>query len=131
MSLSSGIVNAGVVVGGGGYWVESEWFNVAWRGSWLGWRWCAEVGVREIGRWWEAGQCVNGVEGEACVLLCALQVVVVNGDDTLDGLWKGVSEWLMADGCFAKSCVGGKVLMKEKTVDMEVCQNSHQGMWRV
>ena len=104
---------------------------MAGQGGCLGWRWCAEIGVREVSRWWKAGQCVNSVEGEACVVLRALQVVVVNGDDTLDGLWQSVSERLVSNGCLAKSCVGGKVLMKEKTVDMEVCQYSHQGMWWV
>ena len=34
--------------------------------------WCEEVGVSEIGRWWKAGQSVNGVEGKACVVLCSL-----------------------------------------------------------
>ena len=106
------------------------------QGGCLGWRWCGEVGVREVGRWWKAGQCVDGVEGEACVVLCTLQVVVVDGDDTLDGLWQSVSERLMSNGCFAESCVGGKVLMKKKTMDVEVGQYAHQairacGGWRV
>ena len=35
----------------------------------------------------------------------------------------------MSNWCLAKSCVGDKVLMKEKTVDMEVGQDAHQGMW--
>ena len=50
------------------------------------WIWCDEVGVCEVGRWWEAGQSVNGIESQACVVLCSLQVVVVDGNDTLDGL---------------------------------------------
>ena len=37
----------------------------------------------------------------------------------------------MSNGCFAESCVGGKVLMKKKTMDVEVGQDSHQGMWWV
>ena len=41
--------------------------------------WCEEVGVSEIGRWWKAGQCVNGIEGKACVVLCSLQIAVVDG----------------------------------------------------
>ena len=49
--------------------------------------WCEEVGVSKVGRWWKASQGVNGVEGKACVVLCSLQVAVVDGNDTLDGLW--------------------------------------------
>ena len=37
----------------------------------------------------------------------------------------------MANGSFCESCVGGKVLMEEKTVDMEICQDSHQSVWWV
>ena len=48
--------------------------------------WCEEVGVSKVGRWWKASQGVNGVEGKACVVLCSLQVAVVDGNDTLDGL---------------------------------------------
>ena len=93
--------------------------------------WCGEVGVREVGRWWKAGQGVDGVEGEARVVLCTLQVVVVDGDNTLDGLWQSVSDGLMSNGCFAESCVGGKVLMEKETMDVEVGQDSHQCMWWV
>ena len=50
---------------------------------------------------------------------------MVDGNDTLDGL---SSEWLMANGSFCESCMGGKVLMEEKTVDVEVCQYTHQGV---
>ena len=46
-----------------------------------------EVGIREVSRWWEAGQSVNGVKSQACVVLCSLHVVVVDGNDALDGLW--------------------------------------------
>ena len=47
---------------------------MAWWGGCLGLGWYDEVGVREVGRWWKTGQCVNGVEGKACVMSCALQV---------------------------------------------------------
>ena len=66
-----------MAAGGGWQWIKSEWCDVAGWGSSLGVGvllvWCEEVGVREIGRWWKAGQSVNGVEGKAC--------------DALDGLW--------------------------------------------
>ena len=51
------------------------------------WIWRGEVGIRDVSRWWKAGQSVNGVESQACVVLCSLHVVVVNGNDALDGLW--------------------------------------------
>ena len=44
------------------------------------------LGIREVSRWWKAGQSVEGIESQACVVLCSLQVVVVDGNDTLDGL---------------------------------------------
>ena len=76
---------------GGWYWVESKWCDVAGWGSCLGvcvlWIWRGEVGIREVSRWWKAGQSVNGVESQACVVLCSLHVVVVDGNDALDGLW--------------------------------------------
>ena len=34
----------------------------------------------------------------------------------------------MANGSFCESCVGGKVLMEEKTVDVEVGQYPHQSV---
>ena len=56
---------------------------------------------------------------------------MVDGDDTLDGLWQSVSDRFMSNGCFAEGGVGGKVLMEKKTVDVEVGQHPHQGMWWV
>ena len=95
------------------------------------WMWgglCAEVGIREVGRWWKAGQSVNGIESQACVVLRSLYVVVVNGNKTLDRRWKCVSEGLMADGSFGKGVETVQVLVKDESVDMEVCKNSHQSM---
>ena len=68
-----------------------QWRDVTGWGSCLGvcvlWIWCDEVGVREVSRWWKAGQSVNGVKRQACVVLGSLHVVVVNGNDALDGWW--------------------------------------------
>ena len=61
--------------------------GAAWECVCVLWIWCGDVGIREVSRWWKAGQSVNGVESQACVVLRSLQVVVVNGNDALDGLW--------------------------------------------
>ena len=90
---------------------------------------CAEVGIREVGRWWKAGQSVNGIESQACVVLRSLYVVVVNGNETLDRRWKCVSEGLMADGSFGKGVETVQVLVKDESVDLEVCEDSHQSVW--
>ena len=90
---------------------------------------CAEVGIREVGRWWKAGQSVNGIESQACVVLRSLYVVLVNGNKTLDRRWKCVSERLMADWTFGKGGVTVQVLVKDESVDMEVREDSHQSVW--
>ena len=52
--------------------------------------------------------------------LNALYVVVVNGDETLDGWWKCVSERLMSDRGVGKGVEAVQVLVKNESVDMEV-----------
>ena len=87
-----------------------------WRGL------CAKVGVQEVCRWWKAGHGVNGIESQACVALDSLYVVVVNGDETLDGRWKcirGVS----------KGVETVQVLVENESVDVEVREDAHEGMW--
>ena len=93
---------------------------------------CVYVG-RLVCRGWDpaAGgkRAVNGIESQARVVLRSLYVVVVNGNETLDRRWKCVSEGLMADGSFGKGGETVQVLVKDESVDMEVCEDSHQSMW--
>ena len=84
-----------------------------WRGL------CAKVGVQEACRWWKAGHGVNGIESQACVALDSLYVVVVNGDETLDGRWKCISERLMSDRGVSK---GVETVQENESVDVEVRQ---------
>ena len=68
-------------------WVEDRSVCVClWKGL------CAEVGIQQVCCWRKAGHGVNGIESQACVALDSLYVVVVNGDETLDGRWKCISE---------------------------------------
>ena len=94
-----------------------------WRGL------CAEVGIQEVCRWWKAGHGVNGIESQACVALDSLYVVVVNGDETLDGRWKCISERLMSDRGVSKGVETVQVLVENESVDVEVREDAHQGMW--
>ena len=61
--------------------------------------------------------------------LDSLYVVVINGDETLDGWWKCVSERLMSDRGVSKGIEAVQVLVKNESVDMEVREDAHQGMW--
>ena len=56
-------------------------------------------------------------------------VVRCCGDETLDGRWKCVSERLMSDRCVRKGVETVQVLVKNESVDVEVREDAHQGMW--
>ena len=58
-----------------------------------------------------------------------MHVVVVNGNEALDGRWKSVGEGLVADGSFCKCGVAVQVLVKDKAVRVEVREDPHQSMW--
>ena len=68
---------------------------------------------------------------QVCVVLRSLYIVVVNGDETLDRRWKCVSEGLMANGGVGEGVETVQVLVKDESVDVEVCKNTHQSMWRL
>ena len=55
--------------------------------------------------------------------LNALYVVVVNGDETLDGWWKCVSERWMSDRGVGKGVEAVQVLVKNESV--EVREDAH------
>ena len=50
------------------------------------------------------------------MVLCSLHVVVVNGNDPLDGGWQSVGKGLVANGSFCKSGVAVQVLVKDKAI---------------
>ena len=60
--------------------------------------------------------------------LDALYVVVVNGNEPLDGWWKCVSERLMSDRGVGKGVEAVQVLVKNESVDMKVGEDAHQGV---
>ena len=63
------------------------------------------------------------------MVLCSLHVVVVNGNEALDGGWKSVGKGLVADGSFCKCGVAVQVLVKDKAVHVEVREDPRQSMW--
>ena len=65
------------------------------------------------------------------MVLDALYVAVVNGNEPLDGWWKCVSERWMADGGVSKGGEAVQVLVKYESVDMKVCENAHKGVGRL
>ena len=109
---------------GGWNWVEDRFVCVC-----LGRSLHAEVGIQEVCRWWKAGHGANGIESQACVALDSLYVVVVNCDKTLDGRWKCVSQRLMSDRGVSKCGETVQVLVENESVDMEVSEDAHEGMW--
>ena len=60
--------------------------------------------------------------------LDALYVVVVNGNEPLDGWWKCVSERLMSDRGVGKGVEAVQVLVKNESVDMKVGEDAHEGV---
>ena len=60
--------------------------------------------------------------------LDSLYVVVVNGDETLDGWWKCVSERLMSDRGVSKGVEAVQVLVKNESVDVKVSEDAHKGV---
>ena len=60
-----------------------------------------------------------------------MHVVVVNGNDALDGRWKSVGKGLVANGSFCKSGVAVQVLVKDKAVNVEIRQDPIRAGWRV
>ena len=63
------------------------------------------------------------------MVLRSLHVVLVNGNEALDGRWKSVCEGLVADGSFCQRGVAVQVLVKDKAVHVEVGEDPHQSMW--
>ena len=132
-SLGGSILQSCVPGRGGGDWIKAERIGgTGWR---IGLRVClwrglsAEVGIQEVCRWWKAGHGVNGIESQACVALDSLYVVVVNCDKTLDGRWKCVSQRLMSDRGVSKCVETVQVLVENESVDVEVSEDAHEGMW--
>ena len=122
-SLGGSILQSCVPGRGGGDWIKAERIGgTGWR---IGLRVClwrglsAEVGIQEVCRWWKAGHGVNGIESQACVALDSLDVVVVNGNKTLDGRWKCVSQRWMSDRGVSKCVETVQVLVEKESVDME------------
>ena len=74
---------------------------------------------------------VNGIESQARVALDALYVVVVNGNEPLDGWWKCVSERLMSDRGVSKGVEAVQVLVKNESVDMKVSEGVYFGPKRL
>ena len=60
--------------------------------------------------------------------LDALYVVVVNGNEPLDGWWKCFSERLMSDRGVSEGVEAVQVLVKNESVDMKVSEDAHEGV---